>query len=116
MHPRSTHRRASILTGFLAGGIEMARFEASAKGDNAGGLGLAVDGLTVCRLSGKTCLPGSPGRLGATVIFISSVRGMHDSGRISKRPVKSTNWGLMGEVAGPESAESQPRGLLAFCG
>ncbi|HME00294.1 MAG TPA: hypothetical protein VKM93_23545 [Terriglobia bacterium] len=95
----------------------MARFEAlSAEGNNGGGLVLAGDRFTVCRLSGKSCLPGSPGRLGATVIFISSVRGMHDSGRISERPVKNTNWGRKGKVTGPESAGPQPPVSLALRG
>ncbi|MGO9269171.1 MAG: hypothetical protein ACLQOO_02750 [Terriglobia bacterium] len=95
----------------------MARLEAPpAKGDNGGGLALAVDGFTVCRLSGKACLTGRPGRLGATVIFISSVRGMHDSGRISKRSVKKTNWGRMGEVAGPESERATTARSAGTCG
>jgi len=85
----------------LAGGIELTRLEApSAKVDDGDGLALAVDGFTICRLSGKNGLPGSPGRVGATVIFISSVRGMLDSGRIIMRPVKNANWASMGNVAG----------------
>ena len=117
MHPLSAHRRASILTGLLAGGIEMVRFGVpSANGDNDGGLALAVDGFTVCRLSGKTCLPGRRGRLGATVIFISSVRGCIIPAAVASGPVKNTDWGRMGEVAGPEPGAAKPLDSLELCG
>jgi hypothetical protein len=31
---------------------------------------------------------------------------MHDSGRIGERPVKNTNWGRTGAVAGPQARDS----------